>query len=126
MSVKKPDDHKLYRKELPKVGKDLKPGQYEADYKKLTTFQIIVKGILREEMEPKQYLKYDSIKTEFRIYLLTGIITYGLFYIAFHSGYMSAPATESNEDTWGQRVITNVINFIVDQWDRLVHTIKSL
>ena len=122
MSVKKPEDHKLYRKELPKVNTT----GYSSNEKKLSTFQIIIKGILREEMEPKQYLKYDSIKTEFRIYLFTGIITYSLFYIAFHSSYMSAPATESNDDTWGQRVITNVINFIVDQWNRLVHTIKSL
>jgi hypothetical protein len=126
MSVKKPESSKLYRKELPKVGIDLKPGQYESDYKKLNNFQIIVKGMLREEMEPKQYLKYDSIKTEFKIYLVTGIITYGLFYIAFHSSFMSGPATEVYEPSLLARGMNNALDFIADQWNNLSKNIKSI
>jgi len=117
--LKKPDPNKIYRKELPKINTE------GPKSKKLTTFQIIKKGILDIEMEPKEYHKYDTIKTEFKVYLFTFLIAFGMFYAAFHSNITSGPITETR-DSWFDKMLDGVLNFLADQWDNLTDKIQNL
>jgi hypothetical protein len=117
--LKKPEESKIYRKELPKINTQ------GPKNKKLTTFQIIKHGLLDMEMEPKDYHKYDTIKYEFKVYLFTFLIGYGMFYVAFHVSMASGPITDS-QDTWFDKMLDVVLNFLADQWDALVHNLKKL
>lgn len=123
--LKKPEEGKLYRKELPKVGKTFRPGEYTEYEEKLNNFQIIFRGLLKEEMEPKYYKRYDNFVYNFKVYLFTFIISYGMFYVAFHSNMTSGPI-EDNKDTWFDTVLDTVLNFLADQWDNLIKNIQNL
>jgi hypothetical protein len=117
--LKKPDPHKIYRKELPKINTE------GPKSKKLTTFQIIKNGILDIEMEPKEYHKYDTIKYEFKVYLFTFLIAFGMFYTVVHSSITSGPIGDDKE-TWFDTMLDDVLNFLADQWDNLVTKIQNL
>jgi hypothetical protein len=126
MRFQKPEFNKLYRKELPKVGKTPRPGEYTEYEEKLNNFQIIFRGLLKEEMEPKYYKRYDNFVYNFKVYLFTFIIAYGLFFTLFHSSFMNGSTTEVYQDTWFDKTIDVVINFLADQWKTLNHNLKTL
>ena len=123
--LKKPIN--IYRKELPKIGKQANPALvYEDGDEHFNMFQIITKGLLREEMSPKHYNKYDHFVYMFKVYLFTFIIAYSLFYAVWHSNYMSAPCTQKEMgDTWFDKMLDTCLNFITDQWEK-IRNIKLL
>jgi hypothetical protein len=124
--LKKPEPGKLYKKELPKVGITPKPGEYTEYEEKLSFFQVIMRGLLKEEMEPKYYKKYDNFIYNFKVYTLTAVFGIGMFYTLFHSPFMSGKATEVYEDTWFDKSLDVVLNFLSDQWEALNHNLKTL
>lgn len=118
--LRKPDFTNLYRKELPKVGKN--PFTYQSDIEKLNMFQIIIRGMSGHDMDPKHYRKYDNFTLHLKICLLTGFICYGLSYIAFHSRMLDAPATQLQMgDTWMDKLIDYTIDFGEQAWDKIKH-----
>lgn len=123
--LKKPEEGKLYRKELPKVGKIFKPGEYTEYEEKLSFFQVIFRGLLKEEMEPKYYKRYDNFVYNFKVYLFTGLIGFGMYYTAFHTNMTSGPMVEYR-DTWFDKMLDSVLNFLADQWDALLYNLKKL
>ena len=123
--LKVPSPDKIYRKQLPKVGKTVRPGEYTDYEEKLNNFQIIFRGLLKEEMEPKYYKRYDNFVYNFKVYLFTFIISYGMFYVAFHSGMTTGPMVEYKE-TWFDKMLDVTLNFLADQWDALVYNLKKL
>lgn len=125
MRLQKPEFNKLYRKELPKVGKIVRPEEYTEYEEKLNNFQVIFKGLLKEEMEPKYYKRYDNFIYNFKVYSLTIILGFCMYYFAFFSGMTTGPMVEY-KDTWFDKMLDVTLNFLADQWDALNYNLKTL
>jgi len=114
--LRKPSN--LYNKELPKVGRQANPNlSYDDELPKLNFFQILLKGLLKEELDPKHYKRYENFVYNFKVYTLTFLIGYGLFYMVFNSAVMTGPYTGDQEPGWFDKGLDYVLNFLGDRWD---------
>lgn len=111
--LQKPNN--IYSKELPKIGKDANPNlTYHDRIEKLNLLQILIRGFFRIEMDPKHYRRYDDFVLNFKVYALTILIGVCLFYMVFHSSFMSEPYNAQSDYDFRHNYINRFINFLIE------------
>ena len=124
MFIKKPEQ--IYRKELPKVGLPFSPGGYAGDDVKLNFFQMIFKGLLREEMAPKYHRRFDAIMLDFKCGLITFILVYCVSVAAFSSAAMSGKVTDNNAEDNADTYFNRALEWTIDECKDVVIKIRNL